>query len=178
MQMASVGVVPEPALSLGASGSNTGTSRLTIVVTTCPLVEATSCLFWATAVRPDPGFTLQRCPHACSAGDSFSSSTGTGRLASRTSADYSNMGLAESVAQQQEEVSELHQQRGTEEPPEANGSHMGPMERGMASWHSSADGVSVMPAAENGSPGQAVQLASMCACSLPAPLPALASAVG
>ena len=69
------------------------------------------------------------------------------------------MGLAESIAQQQEEASELHHQRGTEEPPEANGSHMGPMERGMASWRSSADAVPVMPAAENGPSGQAVQLA-------------------
>ena len=117
--------------------------------------------------------------HASSAGDSFSSSTGTGRLASRTSADYSNMGLAESIAQQQEEASEQHQHRDTEEPPEANGSHMGPMERGMASWRSSADAVSVMPAAANGPSGQAVQLA----CVVPAVLllstlvPALASAL-
>ena len=96
------------------------------------------------------------------AGDSFSSSTGTGRLASRTSADYSNMGLAESIALQQEEASEQHQPSGTEEPPEANGSHIGPMERGMASWRTSADAVSVVPAAENGTSGQAVQLALWC----------------
>ena len=69
------------------------------------------------------------------------------------------MGLAESIAQQQEEASEQHQHRHTEEPPEANESHMGPMERGMASWRSSADAVSVTTAAENGLSGQAVQLA-------------------
>ena len=71
------------------------------------------------------------------------------------------MGLAESMAQQQEEASEHHQHRDTEEPPEANGSHMGPMERGMASWRSSVDAASATPAAENGPSGQAVQLASV-----------------
>ena len=168
MQMASV--VPQPALSVGdIIWQQHRHRRLYISITNCLLVEP-FCM---------PDFGPQLCQqdrrqqavpltstwnealHACPAGDSFSSSTGTGRLASRTSADYSNMGLAESIAQQQEEASELHQQRGTEEPPEANGSHMGPMERGMASWHSSADAVPVMPAADNGPSGQAIQLASV-----------------
>ena len=143
------------------SGSSTSISRLTDIIANRLLVGAASCLTSGHSFasspeisRQDSHVNLRGALYACSAGDSFSSSTGTGRLASRTSADYSNMGLAESVAQQQEEASEQHQERDTEEPPEANGSHMGPMEKGMASWRSSADAVSVMPAAEHGPSGR------------------------